>query len=109
MGKAVQTIRVEVVYALPERQCIVPLECPLGTTISQAIQYSGMLTEFPELAAQDYEVGIYGRKQTCACRLTDQDRIEIYRPLQVTPAEARRRRALARKKPQFRRNADPMA
>lgn len=68
---------------------------PAGTTVWQAIQASGWLSEFPELDLSDthaYGVGIWGRKTTPNHVLREGDRIEIYRPLQVDPKVARRER-----------------
>ncbi len=98
MAKASETIRIEVVYALPEKQAVVSLDCPSGTTISQTIKRSGILAEYPELATWNFEVGVHGRKQVFEYRVSDQDRVEIYRPLQIAPTEARRLRALGRNK-----------
>lgn len=98
MAMTSETIRIEVVYARPGKQTVIALDCPFGTTISQAIRRSGILAEYPELAAQNHEVGVHGRKQVFEYRVSDRDRVEIYRPLQVTPTEARRLRALGRKK-----------
>ncbi len=98
MARASKKIQIEVVYALPEKQTVIPLDCPFGTTISQAIKSSGILTEYPELATFNFEVGVHGRKQLFEYRVSDQDRVEIYRPLQVTPTEARRLRARNRMK-----------
>lgn len=38
-------------------------------------------------------VGIYGKKKPLDTVLREHDRIEVYRPLQADPKEARRRRA----------------
>lgn len=89
-------MRIEVVYALPETQRVISLSCAPGTTISEAINRSGILSEFPELLGRNHEVGVHGRKQDFGFRLSDRDRVEIYRPLEVTPTEARRLRAMAR-------------
>ncbi len=98
MAMGSETIQIEVAYALPEKQTIILLDCPFGTTISQAIKRSGILTEFPELATLDFEVGVHGTKQVFEYRVSDQDRVEIYRPLEILPTEARKLRALDRNK-----------
>src|SRR5690554_8041368 len=56
-------IQVEVAYALPERQCIVLLHVPLGTTARQVVMLVGLARHFPELPpARFYEValGLFG-------------------------------------------------
>jgi putative ubiquitin-RnfH superfamily antitoxin RatB of RatAB toxin-antitoxin module len=42
-------------------------------------------------------VGIYGKLASLATRLSDLDRVEILRPLQVDPQTARRGRASRRR------------
>jgi hypothetical protein len=37
-------------------------------------------------------IGVWGRKQPLDAALRDRDRVELYRPLQVDPKEARRLR-----------------
>lgn len=65
---------------------------PTGSTVAQAIAASGILAEFPELAAGRLCVGIWGRKTSLRQELHQQDRLEIYRPLRVDPKIARRER-----------------
>jgi putative ubiquitin-RnfH superfamily antitoxin RatB of RatAB toxin-antitoxin module len=86
-------ISVEVVYALPEQACIVPLKVKPGTTIRQAIELSGLLQKFPEIDLDRNQTGIYSRLKEPGTVLRDGDRVEIYRGLRVDPKEARRRRA----------------
>ncbi len=86
-------IAVEVAYANPEQQEIVALELPEGVTVEQAIQASGLLERFPEIAATDLNVGIFGRVCKLEQPLRQADRVEIYRPLLHDPKEARRQRA----------------
>ena len=42
-------IAVEVVYALPERQTLLALHVPVGTTAQEAVALSGLLRQYPEL------------------------------------------------------------
>ena len=89
-------IRVEVVYALPERQWTVALELPAGATVRDALcapQVSGLLPESERLGAP---LGIWGRAVALDRRLRDHDRVEIYRPLRADPKAARRQRAARR-------------
>jgi putative ubiquitin-RnfH superfamily antitoxin RatB of RatAB toxin-antitoxin module len=90
---AVDTINVEVAYALPEKQVILPVNVELGTTIGGAIVQSGIMMEFPELDVEHSEVGIFGKVATMTTVLSDGDRVEIYRPLIADPKEVRRKRA----------------
>ncbi len=84
---------VEVAWARPERQVIIPVEVAEGATIGEAITRSGILERFPEIDLEYNRVGIFGRLQTLATVLRAGDRVEIYRPLIADPKEVRRRRA----------------
>jgi len=84
---------VEVAYALPEQQVIIPLEVAPGTTIREAIQRSGILERFPEIDLEKNKVGIFGRLTKLESELRPQDRVEIYRPLIADPKAVRKQRA----------------
>jgi putative ubiquitin-RnfH superfamily antitoxin RatB of RatAB toxin-antitoxin module len=86
-------IRVEVVYALPDRQRLVELEVPRGCTVREAVERSGLQHEFPEIGPEDNALGIFGRRCAPDQRLRDGDRVEIYRPLKADPKEVRRQLA----------------
>lgn len=86
-------MRIEVVYATPSRQELVELSVEAPISVAAAIRLSGLEDRFPghNLAALD--VGIWGRTVSREAMTGDGDRIEIYRPLQRDPREARRLRA----------------
>lgn len=83
----------EVVYALPERQMLIPLEVEEATTAAQAIERSGILDHFPEIDLTRAGVGVFGKVVPPTTPLRDGDRVEIYRSLLADPKEARRERA----------------
>lgn len=89
---AADTVRVEVVYALPERQVVEALEFAAPVTIAQAIRASGVPRQFPRLDLNTAAVGVFGARRPLDWPLADGDRVEIYRPLVMSPTEARRRR-----------------
>ena len=89
-------INASVVYALPDRQVIVKIICPSGTTVRQAIAQSKICVRYPDIDLETQEVGIYGLKQNLDFEICDNDRVEIYRPLSISPTEARRLRAISR-------------
>ena len=97
-GMDTDRISVEVVYALPDEQKVIALDCVAGTTIAQAIELSGIAFLYPELAGREYEAGVHGYRQGPDFVLSNHDRVEIYRPLLVPPTEARRLRARARER-----------
>ena len=86
-------IRVEVAHARPEKQVLLSLEVPEGTTVAQAIERSGIRDAFEDLAVEEGGVGIFSRKVSLKQALREGDRVEIYRPLIADPKESRRRRA----------------
>lgn len=90
---SVETINVEVAYALPEKQVIRAVNVDAGTTIGAAIVQSGIMMDFPELELEDADVGIFGKAAKMTSVLNDGDRVEIYRPLIADPKEVRRKRA----------------
>jgi hypothetical protein len=86
--------KVEVVYALPDRQRVVTLAIPeAGLTAQAAVEHSGLLDEFPELRDRPLVLGLYGTVCAPDRPLRDQDRVEVYRPLRVDPRAQRRERA----------------
>lgn len=91
-------ISIEVVYAQPEKQVIIPLTINSGTNIKAAIIQSGILELFPEINLDENKVGIFGKITAMDNLLREGDRIEIYRPLIADPKEIRRQRALEGKK-----------
>lgn len=97
---ALESINVEVAYALPEKQIIRAVNVDAGTTIGAAIVQSGIMMDFPELEfeLEDAKVGIFGKAAAMTTELSDGDRVEIYRPLIADPKEVRRQRAAAGKK-----------
>lgn len=88
-------IRIEVVYATPEKQVLLSLSVPQGSTVAEGIERSAIRDEFPGMEIKPESAGIFSRKVPFDHVLREGDRIEIYRPLIVDPKEARRQRALA--------------
>jgi putative ubiquitin-RnfH superfamily antitoxin RatB of RatAB toxin-antitoxin module len=85
--------RVEVAYARPDVQVVLPVEVGEGATLRDAIEKSGVLEKFPELDIDQMDVGIFGKLSKLANPLRPRDRVEIYRPLIADPKEVRKRRA----------------
>ncbi len=96
----IETIAVEVAYALPDKQKIVSLLVEPGTTALQAVKKSGISQIFPEIDPDTAKMGIFGQSlgtkgllKAHEHLLKEGDRVEIYRPLIADPKEVRRRRA----------------
>lgn len=87
------TIPVEVAYATPVRQAVLQVVVPIGCTVAEAIEESGIRSQFPDIRIDPDAVGVFGRKVPLAHVLRAGDRVEIYRPLVADPKETRRRRA----------------
>ena len=64
-----------------------------GATVSDAIEQSDMAKHFPDADLDALQVGIWGRVVSREQPLNDGDRVELYRPLQRDPREARRQLA----------------
>ena len=87
-------IRVEVVFALADRQELRAITLPEGATVADAIAESLLAQSFLEQDFESLSVGIWGHTVTKEHVLTDGDRVEIYRDLEIDPREARRQLAL---------------
>ncbi len=90
-----ETITVEVVFATAERQVLLALDVPVGTTAEQAVALSGIAAQFPETAMSGLKLGIFGKVVAGSRVLASQDRVEIYRPLLADPKTVRRERVEA--------------
>ncbi len=86
-------IAVEVVFALAERQELIPLTLPSGATAADAIEASAIADKFPDHDLAVCQLGVWGRLVDQDQPLEDGDRVEIYRALEIDPREARRRLA----------------
>ncbi len=88
-----ETIKVELVYALPHEQTLLKFTVPAGTKVAEAVQLSGILKKYPEIDPAKSRMGIFGKLAKPDAELRELDRIEIYRPLLADPKEVRRKRA----------------
>lgn len=93
----VDTLHIEVVYARPERQERLQLSLPVGATLQQAVEASGLLAKYPEIDLGKSKFGIYAKLARLDAPLRDRDRVEIYRPLLADPKEVRKQRAASGK------------
>ncbi|MEX2476428.1 RnfH family protein [Marinobacter sp.] len=86
---------VEVAFARPQKQEIISLQVPEGTTALEAVKRSGIVDVFPEIDPERNDMGIFGKiiKSPADHELRAGDRVEIYRPLLIDPKQARLNRA----------------
>jgi putative ubiquitin-RnfH superfamily antitoxin RatB of RatAB toxin-antitoxin module len=85
-------IRVEVAYARPDEQVIVPVEVPEGApgTSHRSVANPGTIPGNPAQYRQGR--GVRQARQASAT-VRAGDRVEIYRPLLADPKEVRKKRA----------------
>ena len=86
-------MRVELLRAWPRRFERNDLELPVGSCVADALSAAGVADD-PETVAY----AVYGVRVDLQTLLQEGDRIELLRPLQTDPRDARRRRAEARRK-----------
>jgi len=86
-------LSIEVAYALPQKQELVQLDLPAGSTVLRAIEASGLVQKYPEIDLAKNKVGVYGKLAKLDAALRNRDRVEIYRPLIADPKEVRKKRA----------------
>ncbi len=93
-----EELGVQVCYIDDDLQFLQTVDLPAGATIEQAIRQSGVLQVLPDMDLAQLRVGIHGKLRALDSLVQAHDRVEIYRPLQVDPMDARRRRADAKLK-----------
>tara|TARA_R110000782_G_scaffold18573_13_gene50980 strand:- start:1336 stop:1641 length:306 start_codon:yes stop_codon:yes gene_type:complete len=87
-------LQIEIVYAGEQRQSLLALNVPPGTTVAQAVRISKLASMYPDEDFDQCAVGIWGRVVDRHQTLTTGDRVELYRALHLDPREARRQLAL---------------
>jgi putative ubiquitin-RnfH superfamily antitoxin RatB of RatAB toxin-antitoxin module len=88
-----ESIAIEVVYALPEKQSLLSVMVPPETTVKQALEQSGLLTMHQDIDLNENKVGIWYKTTKLDTIVKAGDRIEVYRPLIADPKEVRKKRA----------------
>jgi len=82
--------RLEVVFATPERQCLIEINVSPGSTCEEAVRLSGIGREFPDDSVETLPIAVWGKAVARDKPVSDGDRIEILRPLVINPRDARR-------------------
>jgi uncharacterized protein len=86
-------LAIELVFAeSPRRLHRMSLSVPAGATVADALRASGWRELLGADVIDGLRLGVWGRTCDPQAVLRDHDRIELYRPLQVDPKEARRQR-----------------
>ena len=86
-------MRVELAYADPAREVLMGLEVCPGSTVLECVECSGLFRLVPELRGAEVGFAVFGRRVEAADPVSKGDRIEVLRPLEIDPKEARRLRA----------------
>jgi len=86
-------MKIEVVYATASEQAIIDLVLEENATAGDAVNASGLCERYPSIESGVTPLGIYGERVQYNTVLREGDRVEIYRPLQLDPMQARRLRA----------------
>ncbi len=84
-------MHIGVAYADKFKQTWLKLDMPDGSTVREAIERSGLLAQFPEIDLSQNKVGIFGKLTTLDAKLSDGNRVEIYRPITADPETVERR------------------
>ncbi|SEB11706.1 hypothetical protein SAMN05660964_03636 [Thiothrix caldifontis] len=84
-------MNVGIAYADKFKQTWLKLEVPDGSTIKEAIEFSGLLKQFPDIDLENQAVGIFGKISKLDTKVADGDRVEIYRPITADPETVERR------------------
>lgn len=88
-----EMFNIDVCYALAGKQELVHLKLPMGSTLQQALEASGLLAKYPDIDFKKNKFGIFAKLSKPDTVLRDRDRVEIYRPLIADPKEVRKQRA----------------
>ncbi|MGD2117385.1 MAG: RnfH family protein [Chromatiales bacterium] len=84
-------MNVGVAYADKFKQVWLKLEVPDGSTVRQAIEFSGLLKQFPDIDLDNQKVGVFGKVTKLDAKVEDGARVEIYREITADPELVERR------------------
>ena len=87
-------ISVSVVMAVPGKTLSVSLRLKENADVACAIALAEKNSIFSDVKFKDFSIGIYGELCELSRKLSDGDRIELYRPIIEDPKEQRRKRAM---------------
>lgn len=83
-------VEVEVAYATAEVQSVATVEVVAGAPVRDVLRLSGLCDHFPEIDISICPVGVFGTPVDDSYRVKPGDRVEVYRPLERDPRDARR-------------------
>lgn len=91
-------LRVSVAYAGPEWAGEIVLTVAAGTSVGEAIHAAGIEPHIKNFSIKTIVCGVWGKARPINYLLRDGDRVEIYRPLEADPKDARRAKVAAKKR-----------
>lgn len=86
-------LTISICYVTKTVQETIRIEVPVGSTLIQAIEASGIKQKYKQIDFSTNTMGVFGKVVENTYTLNDHDRIEIYQPLRMDPMQARRQRA----------------
>lgn len=84
-------MKVSVAYTGQHKQVWLHIQVPDGSTVTDAIHHSGILSIFPEIDLTKQKLGVFGKLTKADTKLNEGDRVEIYRAIIADPATVKRR------------------
>jgi putative ubiquitin-RnfH superfamily antitoxin RatB of RatAB toxin-antitoxin module len=85
-----EQLRIEFAFALADEQVLDVLTLKVGATVADAISESGIVGRYPQHDVKALQAGVWGHPVSKDHVLAEGDRVELYRPLQRDPRDARR-------------------
>ncbi len=83
-------LNITVAYSCPEWAGERLVQVAIGATISDAIMASAIAEHIQNFSMSNIACGVWGKARAINFVLREGDRVEIYRPLQADPKDARR-------------------
>lgn len=93
-----ENLAVSVTYADPDNPLWLKVQVPNGSTVEDAIRASDLLTRYPDMDLASFKLGIFGKTTDLDSKLSDGDRVELYRPITVDPKTVPRRKKKVKEK-----------
>jgi putative ubiquitin-RnfH superfamily antitoxin RatB of RatAB toxin-antitoxin module len=84
-------MHIGVAYADKFKRTWLSFDVPDGSTVREAIERSGVLSQYPDIDLEAQRVGIFGKFTKLDARVKEGDRVEIYRPITADPETVERR------------------
>lgn len=97
LANGMDPFQIQICYASESEITFLDVRLLPGICIADLLEVPAIREKFPVLNGEDCKFGIFGKLKTPETVLQANDRLEIYRPLDFDPMEARRRRAGKRK------------